>query len=456
MRTMTFSLYDTAAGGVRPVELRDPGRVSLYVCGPTVYDYPHVGHGRAVLTYDILRRWLESVGYKVHHVSNITDIEDKIIVRSKELGIAASDLTEKYEAEWYRAMDALDALRPHDNPHATAYVEEMIALITTLIENGSAYETSTSVYFSPERVADYGLLSRQTIESLRVGARVEHDEEKRSPIDFALWKKHKPSADEPTWDSPWGPGRPGWHTECVVMSLGLLGEGFDLHTGGLDLAFPHHENERAQAVASGMEFARHWMHNGFIEVDGEKMSKSLGNFTSLTQLIEECDPRGYRLLLLRAHYRSPMEVTRETLSDAENALRRLDDFARRFAAAFVDGGEVDSELVAKFDERLRDDLDTPSAMAFVFQAVRQASRLYDEGDVARAEELGRAVKKTCDSVGLFLRADAALDEATARLVAERDTARAEKNWARADELRNALQDAGWTVEDSSEGTRVHR
>ncbi len=303
----------------------------MYVCGPTVYDMPHIGHGRANLTFDILRRYLSFTGLRVHHVANVTDVDDNIIKRAAELGRTEPDVAAEFEARWWESMEALGDLRPHDIPHATQYIEDMVALVGELVARGKAYETPDGVYLEVAKVEGYGLLAQQSLESLQVGARVEANEEKRSPLDFALWKKAKEG--EPSWDSPWGPGRPGWHTECVVMSLDLLGEGFDLHGGGQDLKFPHHENERAQAVADGKAFARHWMHNGWVEVEGTKMSKSLGNFTTLPDLLARHDARAYRLLVLRAHYRSPIEVTPETLADAEKALARLDGLARRFPVA---------------------------------------------------------------------------------------------------------------------------
>ena len=238
-------------------------------------------------------------------------------------------MVEQFEGAWFEAMDGLGVLRPTSTPHATAYVEDMVRLVADLVGRGVAYETSDGVYLNVEQVQGYGLLARQSLDSLRSGARVESTEEKRSPLDFALWKKAKPG--EPTWESPWGPGRPGWHTECVVMSLDLLGEGFDLHGGGIDLIFPHHENERAQAVAQGREFSRYWVHNGWVTVDGTKMSKSLGNFTTLPDFLAHHDARAYRLLVLRARYRSPIEVTPETVADAEKGLERLDTLARRFS-----------------------------------------------------------------------------------------------------------------------------
>ena len=323
-----LTLHDSATGEVSPLQLRVPGRVSMYVCGPTVDGVPHLGHGRFTLVFDVLRRYLLFTGLDVTYVSNITDIEDKIIDRANALGVGIDEFTATNEAVWWETMDAIGVLRPDEAPHATAYVDRMIELVAELVDRGVAYETGDGVYLSVADVPGYGLLARQPLESLRAGARVEADEEKRSPLDFVLWKKAREG--EPSWESPWGPGRPGWHTECVVMSLDLLGEGFELHGGGLDLVFPHHENERAQAVASGREFARHWVHNGWVTVGGEKMSKSLGNFTSLRDLLDRSDPRAYRLLVLRSHYRSPIEVTPETIADAESGLARLDELARRF------------------------------------------------------------------------------------------------------------------------------
>src|SRR3954454_5621134 len=338
-------LFDTAAGEVRPVEFRDPGKVSMYVCGPTVYGPPHLGHGRFSLVFDVLRRYLLWCGHDVTYVSNITDVDDNIINRAEREHVDWTEVATYWEKVWYEAMDAIGVMRPTVDPHASAFIGRMVEMVGDMVEHGMAYETSDSVYFQAERVEDYGLLARQSLDSLRAGARVETIDEKRSPVDFALWKKAKPG--EPSWPSPWGDGRPGWHTECVVMSLDLLGEGFDIHGGGQDLAFPHHENERAQAVAEGKAFARHWVHNGFVEVGGEKMSKSLGNFTDLLDLVEWGDPRAYRLLVLRSHYRSPIEISKDTVADAQRNLKRLDSFARRFADAARDA-TPDAAAIAEF------------------------------------------------------------------------------------------------------------
>ncbi len=462
-------LHDTATGTVRPFEPRLEGQVSMYVCGPTVYDLPHIGHGRANLTFDILRRYLSFIGLNVHHVANITDVDDNIIKRAAELGRTESDVAAEFEARWWESMGALGDLRPHDIPHATQYIEDMVALVDELIAKEKAYETPDGVYLEVAKVEGYGLLAQQSLESLQVGARVEANEDKRSPLDFALWKKAKPG--EPTWDSPWGSGRPGWHTECVVMSLDLLGEGFDLHGGGQDLRFPHHENERAQAVADGKEFARHWMHNGWVEVEGTKMSKSLGNFTTLPDLLARHDARAYRLLVLRAHYRSPIEVTPDTLADAEKALDRLDGFARRFGVGglleqsaegfVVEGVEpatgLDEAPVAAVRASMDDDLDTPGALAGIFELASAAHSMADAGDEAVAAVLAHTAAVLVAALGVFLRDESGeVDEAAAQLVAARDEARQAKDYARADALRDELVALGWTVEDTPSGTAIRR
>ena len=439
----------------------------MYVCGLTVYDAPHLGHGRMALVFDVLRRYLLFGGLDVTYVSNITDIDDKVIERAAEQGVGMGELTTRYEEVWWEAVDALGVLRPDEVPHATAYVGRMVAVIGELVSRGVAYETSDGVYLSVAAVPGYGLLAHQPLESLRSGARVETLEEKRSPLDFVLWKKAKPG--EPTWESPWGPGRPGWHTECVVMSLDLLGDGFDLHGGGLDLIFPHHENERAQAVALGRDFAHHWVHNGWVTMDGEKMSKSLGNFTSLDDLLARSDARAYRLLVLRSHYRSPIEVTPETVADAEAGLSRLDELARQFRppdpladGPVVEGRgaatDLDAEAVSRFRDRMDDDLDTPGALAGLFELVRRANRATDGGDADTASRLATTVAVLCGALGLALRTggDEEIDAETASLIAVRDAARAARDWSRADDLRDQLVGLGWVVEDSAAGTRVRR
>ena len=447
-------LHDTALGRVAELELRDPGRVSIYACGPTVYDLPHVGHGRMALVFDLIRRYLEWSGLAVRYVSNITDIDDKIIVRANQLGRRPEDVAKQYEEAWYDAIARLGVRRPDADPHATAYVEQMVDLVGDLVGQGAAYPSSDGVYFRVDAVPDYGLLARQPLETLRAGAsgRVDTGEEKRSPLDFALWKLAKPG--EPRWPSPWGDGRPGWHTECVVMSLDLLGEGFDLHGGGQDLAFPHHENERAQAVAAGCAFARRWAHNGFVEVGGEKMSKSLGNYTTLNDLLDAADARAYRLLVLQSHWRAPMEVTPVTVGHASNALAGLDDFVRR--TADLPAAAADEEVLERFRDRMDDDLDTPRAMALLFDTLRQANRAIDDGAAPRAAALAAAVSEMATAVGLALDEPPDVPPEVMAEVERREEARRARDFAAADDIRARLLAAGWVIEDTPQGPRVHR
>ena len=449
-------LHDTALGCSRELETREPGRIGLYICGSTVYGPPHIGHGRFSLVYDVLRRFLEYSGFVVDHVSNVTDIDDKIIARANEERRPPEEIAEQYEAEWWDAMNALGCLPPTQVPHATSFIDQMVDLIAELVALGCAYETSDGVYFAVSAVDDYGLLAHQSLSSLRSGARVEVNEEKRSPLDFALWKKAKPA--EPWWVSPWGPGRPGWHTECVVMSLALLGEGFDVHGGGQDLIFPHHENERAQAVAVGKQFARRWMHNGMVEArGGEKMSKSLGNVLELSDLFEQSDPRAYRLLVLQSHYRAPIEATATTLSDAASALGRLDALNGRIAeTGSVDSERADPEVRDAFVERMQDDLDTPGATAILFDAIRRANAAFDGREVSRAVELTRAVLECFEAVGLEAKGAAEIPEAVLELGRRRDRARAERDFAASDVLRAEIIALGYVVEDTSSGTRIRR
>ena len=449
-------LYDTAAGAVLPLEPRQPGKVSMYVCGPTVYGPPHLGHGRFSLVFDVLRRYLRWSGLDVTYVSNITDIDDKIIQRADEEGRDWSEVTAEYEQVWYDAMDAIGVLRPDHDPHATAYVEQMVAMIGDLIDRSAAYVTDDGVYLAVESVEGYGLLAHQSLDDMRAGGgdrEIAGAGNKRHPADFALWKFAKPG--EPSWPSPWGAGRPGWHTECVVMSLDLLGDDFDLHGGGMDLAFPHHENERAQAVALGRPFARHWTHNGFVEVAGEKMSKSLGNFTTLTDLVAVHDPRAYRLLVLQSHYRSPLEVTGATIESAEASLARLDALARR--TADVPAVAPDPAAVEAFRARMDDNLDTPAVCAQLFGLVTEVNTLLDADQVAAAAPLVAAWQEILGALGLGVRADTgAVPDEVAELARRRDEARAAKDWATADALRDRIAEAGFTAEDGPDGTVVRR
>ncbi len=449
-----MQIYDTATQQVVPLSMRDDGKVSIYVCGPTVYAPPHLGHGRQVLVYDVLRRFLEWSGLDVTFVSNITDIDDSIIDRAKAEDRDPADIAKKCEAIWWDTMDQINVRRPDETPHATDYVKEMIDVVSELVESQKAYQTSDGVYLSVETVEGYGLLPHQDLENLREGGgeREIVGDEKRHPADFVLWKLAKEG--EPFWPSPWGDGRPGWHTECVAMSLDILGEGFDLHTGGLDLVFPHHENERAQAVALGKEFSTHWMHHGFVELEGEKMSKSLGNVRNMLDLIEQYDPRSYRLLIMQSHYRSPIEVTDDTMSSSEAALTRLDAFARRTADL---GGQPSSEVLAEFRSAMENDLDTPGAVDLMFRLVREANTLLDAGDEAAGAVAAAGAAEIAAALGLELRGvSEEIPAEIQQLADERRAARESKDYAKADELRDRMAAAGWTVEDSADGPVILR
>ena len=435
-------LHDSAQGRVVDVVPRVEGKFSMYVCGPTVDNVPHIGHGRFTLAWDVLRRWLTFGGLEVTYVSNVTDIDDKIIAAAARSGRPEVDVAADYERMWWEAMAGLGVLRPDHVPHATAYISQMVEMIEVLLATGHAYRTDDGVYFDTATVPDYGLLAGQPLDSLRAGTRVEPNDQKRSPLD--------------------------WHTECVVMSLELLGENFDLHSGGQDLKFPHHENERAQAVALGKGFSRYWAHNGWVEVEGVKMSSSLNNFTSLTDLLARADQRAYRLLLLRAHYRAPIEVTPETVADAERALERLDAVARRFRLEPLDesvpvrrcdhqGIEGAADDVATFVAAVDDDLDTPRAVALLYDLATKANGLADSGDEAAGRAVAHLLAVLAGSLGLFLRgSDATLDVSSSALATARDEARGRGDFAEADRLRDELQSLGFIVEDTPAGTRIRR
>ncbi len=451
-------LYDSATRQVRELAMRDPGKVSIYLCGPTVYAPPHLGHGRQNIVYDVLVRYLRWRGLDVRLVSNVTDIDDQIINRANAEDRPWQDITRKCESVWFDAQARMGVVRPDDSPHATAYVDEMVEMIGQLVEIGRAYSAEDGVYLSVESVEDYGLLAHQSLDELVAGGgerEVHGAEFKRHPGDFVLWKLAKPG--EPAWPSPWGEGRPGWHSECVVMSLKLLGEGFDLHAGGMDLRFPHHENERAQAVALGKRFATHWMHHAFVvDAEGEKMSKSLGNVDNLLDLLDRYDDRSYRLLMLQSHYRSPVAVGTDNLEAAENALRGLDAFAARSTAVGdTDRTAADPAVLEAFSTAMDDDLDTPAATAVMFDTVRRANAALDRDDPS-ARPLVAAVREMAAAVGLELRGLTEVPGDVLERAAAIDAARAAKDYATADALRAELQEAGWIVETTPGGTSVRR
>ena len=457
-------IHDTLTGELVDFIPRIEGEVSLYACGPTVYDHPHLGHARQALTYDVARRYLEWRGYTVHHVANVTDIDDNIINRATREGSTETEVAQFWEAEYIAVMDELDILHPHDRPHATEWVAEMVDFIQVLVDNGSAYATPSGVYLRVRSVEDYGALVHRTHDELAegAGARVEVDPDKEDPLDFALWKAAK--AGEPTWDSPWGPGRPGWHIECVAMSLGILGDGFDLHGGGSDLVFPHHTNERAEAVAAGREFSRYWMHNAMLNIDGEKMSKSLNNFQTIRDVLAQ-DPlngRALRLLLLQTHYRKTLELNDDTLAQARDATRRIDAMVRKAtnAGIAIDGAARDEAARDAFREEMDRDFGTPEAMAVVFELVRKANSALDSGDeaapglVATAVELATAlgVPPEVPGAGGEQDGDAEIDA----MVEARTAAKAAKDWTEADRIRDELAAQGITIEDTPTGPIWYR
>ena len=422
----------------------------MYVCGPTVDNSPHLGHGRLAIVFDLLRRHLERRGVEVVMVQNITDVDDKIIDRARRSGMSPVEVAREFEAAWFSALDRLGILRPTKSPRATEWISQMIGMIVEMIDSGSAYRISDGVYLSVDRVEGYPRLSRQDREELLAGARVEVLEEKRSPLDFALWKLV--GAEEYGFESPWGWGRPGWHTECVAMSLGLLGEGFDLHGGGMDLVFPHHENEWAQASVLGKRFCRHWMHNGLVEMGGEKMSKSIGNTMSLTEALDRYGARPLRLAYLRAQYRSPLEMGEPVLEESERALERIDDFIRR-----AQGAEpaVPTPKIEEFATALDDDLDTPRAFAVLFEAVRAGNIALDTGESERARDLADSVAGMLGWLGIGTERLVLSDEVK-DLVTRRERAKAERDYATADQIRSHLGEMGYLLKDTRDGPVISR
>jgi cysteinyl-tRNA synthetase len=430
----------------------------MYVCGPTVYDVPHIGHGRTLLVYDTMRRYLRWRGYDVRFVSNVTDVEDKIIARAHETGATEPELAQRFEAAYWEQSDRLGVERPDETPHATAYVDDMVERVAELIDRGHAYVVDGhGVYFDVRSYPGYGALAHQSVEQLldSAGARVEIDEAKRNPVDFALWKAAKPG--EPAWDSPWGPGRPGWHIECSTMALDLLGEGFDLHGAGDDLVFPHNENERAQAEAAGHPFARHWLHAGMVEVGGQKMAKSAGNFRTLADALDQHGARAFKVAVLQTHYRKATDLGDAELAAAAQAVARLDALARRAAAAGLPGDAApDPETRDRFQAEMDDDFGTPGALAAVFDAVGHAHRALEAGERARAASLLAAVVELAGALGVAVDPGTGADTAVDERVAARDAAREQGDFATADRVRAELADEGIVLEDTPGGTVWHR
>ena len=435
-----------------------PGKVRMYVCGMTVYDLCHLGHARVFVVFDMVTRWLRASGYAVDYVRNITDIDDKIIRRAHENNETPSALTERFIAEMHADERALGVLPPDHEPRATAFVSQMLHLIAALEKNGLAYPAPNGdVYYSVRGFPEYGRLSGKSLDELRAGERVEIDPNKRDPMDFVLWKAAKPG--EPAWDSPWGPGRPGWHIECSAMSAELLGQHFDIHGGGQDLQFPHHENEIAQSEgAHGCAFVNYWLHNGFVRVDNEKMSKSLGNFFTIREVLKQYDAEVVRFFILRAHYRSPLNYSDAHLDDAKSALSRLYTALKQVPVS-TEPPAWEHPAALRFRAAMDDDFNTAEALAVLFDLAGEANR----GDAAAGPllrslggVLGLLQRESTD----FLQAGAAgkgLSEAAVeRLIAARQAARRDKNFAESDRIRDELVAAGIVLEDGAGGTSWRR
>jgi cysteinyl-tRNA synthetase len=477
----TIRVYNTMSGRKEDFVPLIPGQVRMYVCGITAYDVCHLGHARSAIVFDIMKRYLRYKGLKVTHVRNITDIDDKIIARAAKENVAYDVIARKYTEEYYRDMEMLGVSRADIEPNATDHIKEMIEAIQSLVQKGYAYPVGGDVYFEVSKFPDYGKLSKKNPDDLVAGARVEVDERKRSPLDFALWKSSKEG--EPWWESPWGKGRPGWHIECTAMSSKYLGESFDIHGGGADLIFPHHENEIAQSEAyTGKQFVKYWMHNGFITVDKEKMSKSLGNFFTIKEILEKYEPEVVRFFLLSAHYRSPIEFSDVQLTEAElsidryySTVTRIKDFLETAGAAEKPGASAElekllSSFMDRFHNAMNDDFNTASALGFIFELIREVNKFLDsKPSGTKAKELVSKTGELLTEVGAVLnifnktpeewyrslmkvKKIEFSEEALLQKIAERQEARKQKDWATADLIRKTLEEKGVILEDKKDGT----
>jgi len=476
---MTINLYNTLTRQKEPLVTRDMGKVAMYVCGPTPYDYPHIGNARTFVAFDTIRRYLEYSGYDVTFVQNFTDIDDKIIKRANEQGISTVELAERFMTVYFEEMDRLNVKRATVHPRATENIDEIISIVQALIERGMAYVVGGDVYFEVRKFEPYGELSNRNIDEMESGARVEVSEIKRDPLDFALWKAAKP--DEPRWDSPWGPGRPGWHIECSAMSIKFLGQGFDIHGGAQDLIFPHHENEIAQSEgAMGMEiFVRYWLHTGFLTVNKEKMSKSLGNFFTVREVLERYPAPVVRYYLTTAHYRSPLDFGDQLLDQAESSYKSLQLWTgniERYVATARGDGQPNPERIATlcdlyngaeadFRNAMDDDFNTPAAIAGLFNLAREANRVMaattapDQETLKLLSDTGALILRLALVLGIDLRPEenaAAEDTLSPQLmqllIDLRAQARKEKNFALSDAIRNRLTEIGILLEDTAQGT----
>ena len=484
---MPLKIYNTLTRKKEPLQPLEEGHVKLYVCGITSYDYCHVGHARSSLVFDMVVRYLRHCGYRVTFVRNFTDIDDKIIKRAGEQGIESDLLAQKFIEEFYTDMDALGTLRPDIEPRATGHVEEMIGLIGELIDKGMAYPAGGDVYYQVEKFAGYGQLSGRGLDDMQAGARVEVNERKEHPMDFVLWKGAKPG--EPKWPSPWGEGRPGWHIECSAMSRKYLGDTFDIHGGGKDLVFPHHENEIAQSCgASGKPFVKLWMHHGFVTIKDEKMSKSLGNFLTIRDVLRTYEPEVLRLFIFSTHYRNPLDFTETALQDARAGLERMYECLAQVDALpagesaapdrIASSGRQGLEsLVKRFHEAMDNDFNTAQALGHLFDAVKMLNKLLRtlperpaEQDVQALRDATAIFRELAGVLGLVRHDPAAVvaaaktkvlaeldlsEQEIMELIAQRNQARAVKDWAASDQVRDRLLAHGIILKDSPEGTSWH-
>ncbi|MDX2480597.1 MAG: cysteine--tRNA ligase [Desulfuromusa sp.] len=476
---MSLRVYNTMSGKKEDFQPLVPGKVGMYVCGVTVYDYCHIGHARANIVFDVIFRYLQFAGYETTYVRNYTDVDDKIINRANERGIPSQDLAEEFIKAFDEDMDSLGLIKPSHEPRATEYIQQIIEINQKLIDKGLAYESSGDVYYSVDQFPDYLKLSKRNMEEMQAGARVAPGEQKRNPMDFALWKTAKPG--EPSWESPWGAGRPGWHIECSAMSSSLLGDSFDIHGGGRVLIFPHHENEIAQSEgASGKSFVKYWLHNGFVNVDQEKMSKSLGNFFTIRDILKTYDAEVVRFFILSAHYRSPIDFSDQNLAEAQSGLRRFYEAleSAEIATEGLDQTDIVSEegakVEVKFREAMDDDFNTALAIAHLFDGIRTMNRLVStkkfrkKADlVAQVRDLHATILRLGEVIGLYrsqptewlekvkyagLEKLEITQEQIEGLIEKRLQARAEKDFACGDEIRAELEANGILLLDTREGT----
>ena len=453
---MSLQIYNTLAREVQPFAPLEPGHVRMYVCGMTVYDLCHLGHARAMVAFDVVQRWLKVSGYRVTYVRNITDIDDKIIKRALENGETIRGLTDRMIDALHEDADALGIERPTHEPRATEYVPQMVQLIETLQGKGLAYQAENGdVNYAVRKFPNYGRLSGKSVDELRAGERVAVQDGKQDPLDFVLWKSAKASEpDDAKWDSPYGVGRPGWHIECSAMGCALLGEQFDIHGGGADLQFPHHENEIAQSEgATGNAPVRFWMHNGFVRVDNEKMSKSLGNFFTIREVLQDYDAETVRFFILRAHYRSPLNYSDAHLDDARAALKRLYTALSLVPADVPAQIDWNDPFAARFKNAMDDDFGTPEAVAVLFDLASEVNRTRSPERAGLLRALGGCIGLLQDDPQRFLQAGSALDaDAIQAQIDARAAAKAAKDWAEADRIRKALLEQGVVLKDSPTGT----